>query len=122
AREVVRPVVVDARELLLRASARLHADERAAVRAAVLEAAQRPAAVARDHDRHVADEGRLEVTRRRKLGVQPDEAPGRAAEDKRLLPGVDFLVLVDPVRDARVALGGPGALRGRGPRHGPKIL
>ena len=52
---------------------------------------------------------RLEIARLRQLGLEAEEIPRRAAEDPLLLAPVDVLVLVDPVRNARDAFGGPCA-------------
>ena len=97
--------------------ARLHADQRAAVRAAVLPGVQRALGVARHHHRHVADEGGDEALRLGELGLQAQVAPRRAAQDPLLLLPVEVLVLVHPVRNARHALGGPLSVRGRSLRH-----
>ena len=94
---------------LLRLAALLEAQERAAVRAAVLEAVERAPLVARHHHRHAADESRLEVARVGQLGFEPQEIPGRSAVDALLLARVDALVLVHPIRDAREPLGGPSS-------------
>ena len=108
AREVVGPVVIDAGDLLRVAAVR-KAKERAAVRAAVLEAADRAGFVARHHHRHLADESSLEVALLRQLGLEAEEVPGVAAVDALLLAAVDVLVLVYPVGNAGQSFGGPGA-------------
>src|SRR4030095_624039 len=107
---VVDPVVVDADEALGPA-ARLHADERTAVRAAVFPGVQRPFGVARDHHRHVADEGGDETLRPGKLGLEAQVAPRRPAPDALLLLPVERFVLVDPVWNARHALGRPASVQ-----------
>jgi hypothetical protein len=109
---IVGPVVIDADEALGLA-ARLHADQRAAVRAAVLPGVQRAAGVAGDDDRHVADERGDEAPGLGKLGLQAQIIPGRAAPDLLLFLPVDRLVLVDPVRNAGRALGRPASLEHR---------
>src|SRR3954463_3668600 len=80
---VVGPVVVDAREALGLA-ARLHADQRAAVRAAVLEGMDPAGGVARHDHRHLAEEGGDEALRLRDLGPRAEKAP-RGGGKKTLL-------------------------------------
>src|SRR6185295_15766561 len=109
---VVGPVVVDAAETL-GGAARLHAHQRAAMRAAVLPRVQLSVRVARDDHRHVADEGGDEALRPGQLGLEAEVVPGVAAPDLRLLFAIQILVLVDPVRDACRAFRRPGPLEHR---------
>src|SRR3989441_1000374 len=71
AAQVVSPVVIDAGDLLRVAAVR-QTKERAAVRAAVLEAADGAGLVARHHDRHLAGESGLEVALLGQLGLEPE--------------------------------------------------
>jgi hypothetical protein len=104
--------VIDAVEAI-GAPASLHHDQRAAVRAAVLERVQPALRVARHHHRHVADGGGEEAAGIGQLGLEAEEAPGRAAPDALELLAVHVGILVDPVRDARRAFGGPASLEHR---------
>ena len=60
--------------------------------------------VARDDDRHLADEGGDEAAGIREFRFEAQVIPRRALEDAPLLLAIDLFVLVDPVRDARRAL------------------
>src|SRR6266852_2450885 len=106
--QVVGPVVIDAGDLFRVAAVR-ETQERTAVRAAVLEAADGTGFVPRRHHRHLAGESGLEVALLRQLGLEPEEIPGVAAVDALLLTAVDVLVLVYPVGNAGQAFGRPGA-------------
>src|SRR5262249_3507939 len=97
--EIVRPCVVDALEVL-RATLIVQRDERAAMRATVLEGPDPAVLRADDDDRHLADERRPEVARSRQVGLEAHEAPRGALEDAAQLGAVVRLVLVEPVRDA----------------------
>src|SRR5882762_4492745 len=75
--QVVSPVVIDAGDLFRIAAVR-ETQERTAVRAAVLEAADGTGFVPRRHHRHLARESGLEVSLLRELGLESEEIPGVA--------------------------------------------
>jgi len=54
---------------------------------------------ARDDNRHVAHEGRLEVAGIGNFGFEREEAPGRSAKNLLLLAVVDLLRAIDVERD-----------------------
>ena len=95
--EVVAPVVIDADDVA-RLAALVDAQQRAAMRAAVLEGVELALVVARDHDRHRADRRRAVGVRLRQLGFEAEEIPGRPAEHARLLVVEQVTVRIDPVR------------------------
>ena len=99
AAQVVAPGVIDALEVLRRAAV-FQADQRAAMRAAVLEGAQLAVFGARDDDRHAADEGGAVVADVGELGLQAEEVPDRAFEDALLLGAQHVVLGVDPVGHA----------------------
>ena len=108
---VVAPGVIDAGERLGVAAA-LQRDQRAAMRAAVLEGIEFAVGVSGDDDRGVADEGRDEVAGVLHLDRQAEIIPGWPLEDALLLGGVDAAVLEDPVGHPRDAVARPGRQRG----------
>src|SRR3981189_971750 len=107
--EVIGPIVIDADDLACLA-ALLEAQERAAMRAAVLEGVDFPVPVARHHHRHVAEVRRAKRLGPRQLRFQAQECPGVAAEYARLLLGVKLAIGIDPVGDPGEPLGRPAAL------------
>ena len=104
--EIVAPVVIDADDVA-RLAALVDAEQRAAMRAAVLERVELAVVVARDHHRHRTDRRCAIGVRLRQFGVEAEEIPGRPAEHARLLALEQVAVGIDPVRDPRHALGGP---------------
>src|SRR5205823_13628127 len=113
--EVVGPGVIDALEPLGRPRV-LERDERAAVRAPVLEGVEGAVLAAYDDDGHLAHEGGAVVAGPRDVGLEADVVPDGAFEDAAELGAIVRLVLVDPVGHAGEGLHGPGAGRG-GSRH-----
>ena len=98
--QVVVPGVIDAGEVAGMA-APIERDQRAAVRAAVLEGVDLVIEIARHDHRHRAHEGGAVVAGLLDLGFEAEEVPHRAFEDAALLLRVDLRRLVDPERDAR---------------------
>ncbi len=78
----------------------VEADQRAAMRAAVLEGAEFAVFGARDDDRHGTDEGGAVVADVGEFIFQAEEAPDRALEQALLLQGEHVGVCVYPIRDA----------------------
>src|SRR5487761_241648 len=108
--QIVGPAVIDTTHPC--AVARLLvADERAAMRAAVLESVDTAVRVACDDDGHVADEGRAPVARLGNLGFEAEIVPRRAHEEPGALLGIDVLTRVELIRNARHALVGPGEIK-----------
>src|SRR4030088_157571 len=107
--KVIGPVVIDADDLAGLA-ALLEAQERAAMRATVLEGVDRTVPVARHHHRHVAEVRRAKRLGPRPLRLQAQKCPGVAAEYARLLLGVKLAIGIDPVGDPGEPLGRPAAL------------
>lgn len=101
---VIGPLVVHTgmRTVLADVAAQLAAHQCAAMRAAVDPTVQRVGGIPRQHDGRVANEGGLVITRGRHLGGQAQKAPHRPAENSLLLLGVEGLVLIHPVRSARL--------------------
>ena len=99
AAQVVAPGVIDALEVL-HAAAVLQADQRAAMRAAVLESAKLAVLGAHHDDGHAADEGRAVVADGRQIEFEAEIVPDRAFEDALLLGGEHVLVGVHPVGHA----------------------
>ena len=108
AAQVVAPGVIDAGEILGRAAV-VQADQRAAMRAAVLERVHRAVLAAHDDHRHLAHEGGAEVAGVGDVHFQAQEIPHR-------LPGKCALALAA----RRPAPGRPRRVRGSGraARHG----
>ena len=94
--------MIDALEVLHRAAV-FQADQRAAMRAAVLERGEIAVFRAHDDDGHAADEGRAVVAGVGEFDLEAEEVPGRAFEDALLLGREHVLFGVDPVRYARQA-------------------
>ena len=97
--QVVVPGVVDAGEVA-RLAAAVERDQRAAMRAAVLEGVDFVVEVARHDHRHGADEGGAIVAGLSHFGLEAKVVPDRTFEDAALLARVDFRRLVDPERHA----------------------
>ena len=104
--EVVAPAVIDAGDALDIAAA-LEAQQRAAVRAAIYEAMQCAALVARDHDRRLADGVDDEIAGLCDLGGEAEIIPGRAFEDTHLFARVFRGVGVDAIGHLMQALRRP---------------
>src|SRR5262249_13953983 len=79
-------------------------DQRATMRAAVLEGIELAVRIPGDDDRGVADKGSDEVAGVLYLDRQAEIVPGGPLEDALLLGAVDVLVLKDPVRHAGHAI------------------
>src|SRR5690606_39059867 len=97
---VVAPGVVDALEAV-GAARFLERDQRAAVRAAVLEAVDLAVVVAHHRPRRGADEGGPETARLGDLDVQAEVVPDRSLEDLVLFARIDIGVVIDAVRHPR---------------------
>src|SRR5215467_9630805 len=97
---IIAPLVVGAAEAA-RVTARRTAHDCPAMSAPIDPRRQNPVRVARYYHRCIADEGALEVVRKRNFGLHPDEAPNRAAENPLLLKLVDLGRAVDLVRNPR---------------------
>src|SRR5206468_10229156 len=80
AAEIVAPGVVDALEIVLDVAAVIEGDQRAAVRAAILETIDRAVGVAHNDDRHVADLVGAIIALVGDVGFQAYKIPGGALE------------------------------------------
>ena len=109
--KVVAPGVVDAAELVADVAAVVEGDQRAAMRAAVLEAVDRAVGPAHRDHRHDADMVGAIVALVGDVRFQADEVPGRGLEQALHLALVVGLVLVDPVGHAGQGLLRPDAVR-----------
>src|SRR5262249_56025105 len=85
--QIVGPRVVHALEVLGRAPV-VERDEGAAMRAAILEGADRAVGRAHHDHGHLPDESGAEVTRLREIRLQANEAPRRPLEDAAKLRAV----------------------------------
>src|SRR5690606_21946643 len=99
---VIRPGVVDALEVLDVAFV-LEREERAAMRATVLEGVDAAVGIAHHNDRHRSHEGGAVVAGIRDLRLEAEVVPRRAFVDALLLQAPDLFVLVHPVRHASEA-------------------
>src|SRR5262245_36331517 len=104
--QIVRPLVVRARELGGMPEVCL-TELYTAMRATVLDHADAASFVTYDDDRLIADSTSLEVARSGDLCFKRDIGPGAPAEDALLLARIDLRVSVDPVRNARNTFFGP---------------
>jgi hypothetical protein len=102
--QVIAPRVVDTLEVL-HVPAIVEADQRAAMRAAVLEGAKFVVFGVRDDNRHGTDEGRTVVADVGEFVFQAEEAPDRAFEQTLLLQGEHVGVCVYPVGNTGEASG-----------------
>ena len=98
--KIVAPVVIDADDVA-RLAALVEHQQRAAMRAAVLEGVQRAVLVAGHHDGHGAEVGAAIAVGAGQFGLEAKEAPGRPAKDPRLLLLVDVAVGIDPIGHPR---------------------
>ena len=98
--KIVAPVVIDADDVA-RLAALVEHQQRAAMRAAVLERVQRSVLVAGHHDRHGPEVGAAIAVGAGQLGLEAKEIPGRPAKDPRLLLLVEGAVGIDPIRHPR---------------------
>src|SRR6266508_1159654 len=106
AAEVVAPVVIDADDVA-RLPELVEHEERAAVRAAVLEGVQCAVLVTGHHHRHLTEIRAAIAVGARQLGLEAEEIPGRAAEDARLLRLIDLAVGIDAIGHAGEPFGRP---------------
>ena len=104
--QIVCPLVIRADELL-GVAAQLATEFRRAMRTAILEDMDRTVFGARDHDWSRTNVGANEIAGLRQFAFQRDIVPGAAVKNPLDLALVDDLIGVDPVRDAREALGWP---------------
>ena len=97
--QVVVPGVIDAGEVAGMAAG-VERDQRAAMRAAVLEGVNLVVEVARHDHRHRAEEGDAIIAGLLHLRFEAEKVPHRALEHALLLERVDFRRLIDPERNA----------------------
>src|SRR4029077_16946092 len=88
AAEIVTPLMVNA-DVGIAIAAHLPTNEGAAMRAAIHESMQLTLAIAGNHDRRVANEGRFEVPRIREFGVEANIIPHRTTKDPLLFSRVN---------------------------------
>ena len=108
---IVAPGVIHAREGFCVASG-FERDQRASMRASVLECVELAVGVPGDDDRRIADEGRHEIAGLLHFDGETQVVPGFSSEDPALLLGVHITVLEDPERHARQAATWPCAFGG----------
>src|SRR4029077_4802037 len=92
----VAPLMVDA-DVIGGVAAELAPHERPAMGATVDEGPDGASLVAVEDDRHLADIARAEITGFGNLGLEPEKAPDRPAEDPLLLARIKRSVVIEPI-------------------------
>jgi hypothetical protein len=99
AAQIVAPRMIDALKVL-RAAAIVEADQRTAMRTAVLETSDFSILGTNHHHRHRANKRGAVVANIRQFGFKAEVVPDRAFEDALLLQREYVRILIDPVRNA----------------------
>ena len=114
--EPVTPLMINA-DMLARSAAQFAPHQCAAMGAAVDEGLDQPVVVAIDDDRGLAEIGGAEIAGVGDFGLEREKAPGRPAEDRLLLAGVDFGVVIEAVRHPAIVMRRPDLV---GDHHLPR--
>jgi hypothetical protein len=109
AAQVIAPGVIDAVEIFDFPTI-VETDQRAAMRASVLERDDLAILGASHHDRHRAHHGGAVLAGLRHVDLQTEKVPGRTFKHTRLFIARDLRIAIHPIRNTGQA-GGPGTGR-----------